>query len=151
MEFIKNKHKLFLTLFLGALSFSLIFTQTVQVSYSQNTRTFDVKAELDNRVIERGDTQTIQFDVEEQQTDLPVAGATVSVEVTYPGGEEIVAVSELTDAEGKATISIPSGGDTKYDTAIVSVLVFLTGFVAQDFNFDYAIISENINEDDDDN
>lgn len=144
-----NKSNIAKILLFSTISLSLLFFQTAQLSYSQGIRTFNVEAELEHKVIERGDNQKIDVEVEDADTDQPIAGALVEARVTYPAGEIVQSINSVTDANGETTISIPSDDDIEYDTAVVEIFVSLTGFFTAAVVVDYAIISEDINDDND--
>ena len=145
-----NKQTLQMILLFGTISLSLIFSQSVQPGHSQAIRTFDVEAKLDHSVIERGDTQTIDVTVEDQESDQPIAGAYVEALITYPGGETVKSKNSLTDENGRTSISIPSGSGTEYDTVFGELRVSLTGFNQAIMVMEYAIISEDIHDGDND-
>ena len=69
MTNINNRHALQLILLFGVISISFLFIQTVQLGFTQEIKTFKVKAELDDKAIKRGDTQTIDVTVEDEKSD----------------------------------------------------------------------------------
>ena len=59
---------------------------------------------------------------------------------------------ELTDTSGLVTITLPTGEGTEYDTVSAEVSVTLAGFQDTSVSIDYAVVSEDLSDyDDDDN
>jgi hypothetical protein len=132
--------------------FTVLFfpLQSANLGYSQAVKTFDVKAEIDSVTIERGDPQTFQVTVKDHASGLPVAGAYVQVSALYPGGTQVKSEMELTSTSGKATLTLPTGEGTEFDTVAAEVQVTLTGFQDTGISLDYAVVSEDLSDDDDD-
>ena len=77
-----------------------------QITYGQQTvKLFKIKVQLDKGVIERGDTQTIRYQVNDANTKQPVSGAIARATVDYADGVTARQFATTTDASGKATIS----------------------------------------------
>ena len=110
--------------------FTVLFfpLQSANLGYSQETKTFDVKAKIDDVTIERGDSQTFRVTVEDHASELPVAGAYVQVSALYPGGTQVKSEMELTDTSGQVTLTLPTGEGTEFDTVSADVRVSLAGF-----------------------
>ena len=146
-----NKHKYFVVL-VGIFTVLFFPLQSANLGYSQAVKTFDVKAEIDSVTIERGDPQTFQVTVKDHASGLPVAGAYVQVSALYPGGTQVKSEMELTDTSGQVTITLPTGEGTEYDTVSAEVTVSLVGFQDTSVSIDYAVVSEDLSDyDDDDN
>ncbi len=146
-----NKHTQLVVL-IGILSVLFFPLQSADLGYSQEVKTFDVKAKIDDVTIERGDPQTVRVAVKDHATGLPVAGAYVQVSALYPGGTQVKSEMELTDTSGQVTITLPTGEGTEYDTVSAEVTVSLVGFRDTGISIDYAVVSEDLSDyDDDDN
>jgi hypothetical protein len=131
--------------------FSVLFfpLQSANLGYSQAVKTFDVKAEIDDVTIERGDPQTFKVTVKDHTSGLPVAGAYVQVSALYPGATQVKSEMELTGTSGQVTITLPTGEGTEYDTVSAQVEVTLVGFEDTSISIDYAVVSEDLSDDDD--
>jgi hypothetical protein len=57
---------------------------------------------------------------------------------------------ELTSTSGKATLTLPTGEGTEFDTVSADILVSLVGFRDTGISIDYAVVSEDLSVDDDD-
>jgi hypothetical protein len=132
--------------------FTVLFfpLQSPNLGYSQAVKTFDVKAKIDDVTIERGDPQTFRITVKDHATELPVAGAYVQVSALYPGATQVKSEMELTDTSGQVTITLPTGEGTEYDTVSAEVQVSLAGFEDTAISIEYAVVSEDLNDYDDD-
>jgi len=132
--------------------FAVLFfpLQSANLGYSQAIKTFDVKAKIDDVKIERGDPQTFRVTVEDHASGLPVAGAYVQVSALYPGATQVKSEMELTDTSGQVTVTLPTGEGTEYDTVAAEVEVTLAGFQDTAVSIDYAVVSEDLSDDDDD-
>jgi len=144
-----NKHK-YLVVLVGIFTVLFFPLQSANLGYSQAVKTFDVKAEIDSVTIERGDPQQFQVTVKDHASGLPVAGAYVQVSALYPGGTQVKSEMELTSTSGKATLTLPTGEGTEFDTVSAEVQVTLTGFQDTGISLDYAVVSEDLSDDDDD-
>ena len=120
--------------------------QSANLGYSQAIKTFDVKAKIDDKTIERGDPQTVRVTVDDHASGLPVAGAYVQVSALYPGGTQVKSVMELTDTSGQVTITLPTGEGTELDTVSADVKVTLVGFQDNEISIDYEVVSEDLND-----
>ena len=125
------------------LSFPL---QSANLGYSQAIKTFDIKATIDHETIERGDPQTFRITVDDHASGLPVAGVYVQVSALYPGGTQVKSEMELTDTSGQVTITLPTGEGTEFDTVRADILVILTGFRDTSLSLEYAVVSEDLND-----
>ncbi len=144
-----NKHKQLVVL-IGIFAVLFFPLQSANLAHSQAVKTFDVKAEIDDVTIERGDHQTFQVTVKDHTSGLPVAGAYVQVSALYPGGTQAKSEMELTSTSGKATLTLPTGEGTEFDTVSADILVSLVGFRDTGISIDYAVVSEDLSIDDDD-
>lgn len=135
--------------------FTVLFfpLQSANLGYSQAVKTFDVKAEIDDVTIERGEPQTFKVTVKDHTSGLPVAGAYVQVSALYPGATQVKSEMELTGTSGQVTVTLPTGEGTEYDTVSAEVTVSLVGFQDTAISIDYAVVSEDLSDydDDDDN
>lgn len=135
--------------------FTVLFfpLQSANLGYSQAVKTFDVKVKIDDVTIERGDPQTFRITVKDHTSELPVAGAYVQVSALYPGATQVKSEMELTDTSGQVTITLPTGEGTEYDTVSAEVQVSLAGFEDTSISIEYAVVSEDLSDydDDDDN
>jgi len=131
--------------------FTVLFfpLQSANLGYSQAVKTFNVEAKIDDVTIERGDPQTFSVSVKDHASGLPVAGAYVQVSALYPGGDQVKSKMELTDTNGKVTITLPTGEGTEFDTVAAEVGVALAGFEDTAISIDYAVVSEDLNNYDD--
>ena len=132
--------------------FAVLFfpLQSANLGYSQAVKTFDVNAKIDDVTIERGDPQTFSITVKDHASKLPVAGAYVVVSALYPGGDQVKSKTELTGTSGQVTITLPTGEGTEYDTVQADILVSLTGFYDTTIGIQYAVVSEDLSDDDND-
>jgi hypothetical protein len=144
-----NKRTQLLVL-IGIITVLFFPLQSANLGYSQAIKTFDVKAKIDHVTIERGDPQTFRIHVEDHATGLPVAGAYVQVSALYPGGTQVKSETELTGTSGQVTITLPTGEGTEFDTVSAEVEVTLAGFQDTAISIDYAVVSEDLSDDDDD-
>jgi hypothetical protein len=127
---------------------SLVFTanQSLQSIYGQTaTKSFNIKAEIDKKVVKIGNSQKIKITIVDSSSKQPVSGAQVKATVTYPGGELVRVFSTITDSSGHASISIPINKSTQSDTVNVDLVASLTGFSDTTFTITFAVISKNIN------
>ena len=70
---------------------------------AQSVGTLAVKAELGKKQIERGDTQSMEFQVQDAKTHQPVSVAIAKVTITYAGGTTIKHIDGITDASGQSS------------------------------------------------
>ena len=146
-----TKKRTQIVFFIGIFTVLFFPLQSANLGYSQSIKTFDVQAKIDDVTIERGDPQTFSVSVKDHGSGLPVAGAYVQVSALYPGGDQVKSKMELTDTNGKVTITLPTGEGTEYDTVSADVSVTLVGFQDNSVSIDYAIVSEDLSDYDDDN
>ncbi|MDQ6722896.1 MAG: hypothetical protein M3Z01_01340, partial [Thermoproteota archaeon] len=66
-----------IVLLVGTILLSLFTFQTMQNSYAQTVKTFNIKAQIDKKVITLGDTQTVKVTVLDGISKQPVSGAQV--------------------------------------------------------------------------
>ena len=144
-----NKHTQLVVL-IGIFTVLFFPLQSANLGYSQAVKTFDVKAEIDDVTIERGDPQTFRVTVKDHVTGLPVAGAYVQVSALYPGATQVKSEMELTGTSGQVTVTLPTGEGTEYDTVAAEVTVSLVGFQDTSISIDYAVVSDDLSNDDDD-
>ena len=151
MTVFTNKHTQLVVL-IGIFTVLFFPLQSANLGYSQAVKTFDVKAKIDHVTIERGDPQTFRVTVKDHASGLPVAGAYVQVSALYPGGDQVKSKMELTDTNGKVTITLPTGEGTEFDTVSAEVQVSLAGFQDTSISIEYAVVSEDLSDyGDDDN
>jgi hypothetical protein len=109
--------------------------------------TLAIKAYLDKIVVEQGKTQTINFQVADQRSHIPIGGAITSATVNYADGKTVKQFSMPTDASGRSSISwkiernAPTG---RYD---VGYSVSETGYVSGSFGGSFSVIARNVNND----
>ena len=109
--------------------------------------TLGIKAYLHKIVVEQGNTQTIDFQVVDQRSHIPIGGAITSATINYADGKTVRQFSMPTDASGHSSISwkiernAPTG---RYD---VGYFVSQTGYVLESFGGSFSVIARNVNND----
>lgn len=126
--------------------FLVFMTPLIQHSYAQNIRTATVKAHLDDAIVKLGENNELRVTILDRSSDKPLSGALVKVVTIYPGGTYYRAVSELTDASGKASIIIPTSKDSDSDTVEVGVTISQTGYPDITFSMYFLAVSKDIND-----
>lgn len=143
---LKKTYTFQIVLLFGAISLSLLTFQMVQSSYAQSIKNFNIKAQLEKKVIKLGDSQTIKITVLDSTSKQPVSGAQVKAVVTYPGGTLIKSLGSITDSSGQTSISVPTSSGNPSDTVNVDITVSLTGYTDTTFPATFAVITNNVNQ-----
>jgi hypothetical protein len=118
---------------------SLIYAQTPLA-----LKTFDVKAKLGKKVIQLGDSQTLQIALKDKQNHQPISGAIVRIVVTYAGIKTVTAMNSVTDINGQAFFKIPISERALSGSYSIDVAIGQTGYSDTSFSYLFAAIGSHV-------
>ncbi len=143
---LKKPNTFQIVLLFGAISLSLLTFQMVQSSYAQSIKSFNIKSQLEKKIIKLGDSQKIKITVLDSTSKQPVSGAQVKAVITYPGGTLVRSLGSITDSSGQTSISVPTNSGNPSDTVSVDITVTLTGYSDTTLTTTFAVITNNVNQ-----
>jgi hypothetical protein len=111
-------------------SFSYAKTSSTEREEEQPIRTLDVKMHIEKSILSQGNTQSIEFQVNDQKSRQPIGGSIISATVVYADGQTVRQVNVPTDASGNSVISWRIEQDAPVGRYRVSYLVSQTGYVS---------------------
>jgi hypothetical protein len=71
----------------------------------QPIRTLDVKMHIEKSILSQGNTQAIEFQVNDQKNRQPIGGSIISATVVYADGQTVRQLNAPTDESGNSVIS----------------------------------------------
>jgi len=120
----------------------------IQSSYGQRVvKTFHIKVQLDKSVVARGNTQTIQFRVDDANSGQPVSGAVTRATVKYAGSEIVRQFSTTTDASGQSSISWQIESNATPGAFAVTYDVAAATYIEESFDATFLVVIHSINDD----
>jgi uncharacterized protein YfaS (alpha-2-macroglobulin family) len=107
----------------------------------QAVKLFKIKVQLDKSVIERGDTHTIRYWVNDATTNKPVSGAIVRATVEYADGVTVRQFAATTNLAGKASISWQIENHATPGSFSVSFEVSASAYVTESFDNSFSVVA----------
>ena len=71
----------------------------------QPLRALDVTMHIEKKIVSQGNTQAMDFQVNDQKSRQPIAGSVISTMVTYADGQTVRQLNGLSDESGHYNIS----------------------------------------------
>jgi hypothetical protein len=136
---IVRKSALLLFVVLGLLLISYVEVAVQSSAYAKRTytndqeqpvRALDVKMHIEKKIVLQGNTQAMDFQINDQKTQQPIAGSIISAAVTYSDGQTIRQLNALSDESGHCNISWRIERNAPVGNYRVSYSVSQTGYVS---------------------
>lgn len=96
----------------------------------QPLRALDVTMHIEKKIVSQGNSQTIDFQVNDQKSRQPIAGSIISTMVTYADGQTVRQLNALSDESGHSNISWRIERNAPVGNYRVSYSVSQTGYVS---------------------
>lgn len=113
-----------------------------QIAYGQQAvKLFKIKVQLDKNVVERGDTQTIRYWMNDAITKQPVTGAIARAKADYADGVTVRQFATTTDLTRKATISWQIEKHTTPGSFSISFEVSAATYVTESFDRSFSVMA----------
>jgi hypothetical protein len=96
----------------------------------QSVRALDVSMHIENKVVPQGNTQAIDFQVNDQKSRQPIGGSIISATVIYADGQTIRQFNGLSDEFGQCNISWRIERNAPVGNYRVSYSVSQTGYIS---------------------
>jgi hypothetical protein len=98
--------------------------------HEQPVRALDVKMHIEKKIVSQGNTQAMDFQVNDQKSRQPIAGSIISATVTYADGQTVRQLNALSDESGHCNISWRIERNAPVGNYRVSYSVSQTGYVS---------------------
>jgi 5-hydroxyisourate hydrolase-like protein (transthyretin family) len=116
-----------------------------QYSYAQVVRTLETTLKIDKAVIQEGQTLKVSVLVRDQQSGQPISGATVQLNLAYAGSSVIRQFMVITDANGRASVSIPIANNATNGQYSITASVAAAGYQGGGgFSLNFGVVSANV-------
>lgn len=134
-----RKFALLLFVVLGLFLISYVGVAFPSSSYAKKTNTneqeqpvraLDVKMYIEKKIVLQGNTQAMDFQVNDEKTQQPIAGSIISAAVTYSDGQTVRQLNALSDESGHCNISWRIERNAPVGNYRVSYSVSQTGYVS---------------------
>ena len=96
----------------------------------QPVRALDNKMHVEKKIVSQGNTQAMDFQVNDQKSRQPIAGSIISATVTYADGQTVRQFNALSDESGHCNISWRIERNAPVGNYRVSYSVSQTGYVS---------------------
>jgi hypothetical protein len=120
----------FLVSFMGVSFPSSSYARATTSEQEQPVRALDVKMHVEKKIVSQGNTQAMDFQVNDQKSRQPIAGSIISAMVTYADGQTIRQLNALSDESGHCNISWRIERNAPVGNYRVSYSVSQTGYVS---------------------
>jgi hypothetical protein len=96
----------------------------------QPVRALDIKMHIEKKIVSQGNTQAMDFQVNDQKSRQPIAGSIISATVTYSDGQTVRQLNALSDESGHCNMSWRIEKNAPIGNYRVSYSVSQTGYVS---------------------
>ena len=103
---------------------------TTATEQEQPIRALDVTMHIEKKIVSQGNTQMMDFQVNDQKSRQPIAGSIISTMVTYADGQTVRQLNALSDESGHSNISWRIERNAPVGSYRVSYSVSQTGYVS---------------------
>jgi hypothetical protein len=111
-------------------SFSYAKSAATTTEQEQPVRALDVTMHIEKKIVSQGNTQAMDFQVNDQKSRQPIAGSIISAMVTYADGQTVRQLNGLSDESGHSNISWRIERNAPVGNYRVSYSVSQTGYVS---------------------
>jgi hypothetical protein len=121
---------LFLVSCVGLSFPSSSYAKSTTNEQEQPVRALDVRMHIENKVVSQGNTQAMDFQVNEQKSRQPIGGSIISATVIYADGQTVRQFNAVSDESGHCNISWRIERNAPVGNYRVSYSISQTGYVS---------------------
>jgi hypothetical protein len=121
---------LFLVSCVGLSFPSSSYAKSTTNEQEQPVRALDVRMHIENKVVSQGNTQAMDFQVNEQKSRQPIGGSIISATVIYADGQTVRQFNAVSDESGHSNISWRIERNAPVGNYRVSYSISQTGYVS---------------------
>jgi len=121
---------LFLVSCVGLSFPSSSYAKSTTNEQEQPVRALDVRMHIENKVVSQGNTQAMDFQVNEQKSRQPIGGSIISATVIYADEQTVRQFNAVSDESGHSNISWRIERNAPVGNYRVSYSISQTGYVS---------------------